>query len=179
MAYPAAALAEWQNFYVIMGSAGAGLTGLQFVVMALIADLPMERDDGSASEAFATPTIVHFVAVLMLAASAVMPWHSLAPVAIAWGMGGVAGVVYTLIVLRRMLRQTVYKPVLEDWVFHLLLPLAAYGGLAVAAALVPWYTRASLFGLAGVSAVLLYTGIHNAWDNVTFLVVLKGKRTGK
>ena len=152
MAFPATALSEWQNFYVIMGSAGAGLTGLQFVVVALIADLPVETGDGSASEAFATPTIVHFVAVLMLAASAVMPWHSFT---------------------------AVYKPVLEDWVFHVSLPLTAYAGLAVAAALVTQHPRGSLFGLAGVSALLLYVGIHNAWDNVTYLVVLKGKRTGK
>ena len=32
-----ATLKEWESFYVIVGSSGAALTGLQFVVMALIA----------------------------------------------------------------------------------------------------------------------------------------------
>jgi len=30
---PKSPLAEWDNFYVIVGSAAAGLTGLTFVVM--------------------------------------------------------------------------------------------------------------------------------------------------
>ena len=34
-------LAQWQNFYVIAGSSAGALTGLQFVVMALIADSEM------------------------------------------------------------------------------------------------------------------------------------------
>ena len=33
-----AALAAWQSFYVIVGSSGGALIGLQFVVMTLIAD---------------------------------------------------------------------------------------------------------------------------------------------
>jgi hypothetical protein len=32
-------LAEWESFYVIVGSSSAALTGLQFVVIALVADL--------------------------------------------------------------------------------------------------------------------------------------------
>ena len=31
------ALSRWENFYVIVGSSAGALTGLQFVVMALIA----------------------------------------------------------------------------------------------------------------------------------------------
>ena len=34
------ALGGWQNFYVIVGSSAGALIGLQFVVMALVADLP-------------------------------------------------------------------------------------------------------------------------------------------
>src|SRR6266568_2868587 len=33
-------LAEWDSFYVIVGSAAGALIGLQFVVMALIAERP-------------------------------------------------------------------------------------------------------------------------------------------
>jgi hypothetical protein len=33
-------LAEWNSFYVIVGSSAGALIGLQFVVMALIAETP-------------------------------------------------------------------------------------------------------------------------------------------
>jgi hypothetical protein len=32
-------LVAWESFYVIVGSSGAALTGLQFVVIALIAEV--------------------------------------------------------------------------------------------------------------------------------------------
>ena len=53
------ALREWESFYVIVGSSGAALTGLQFVVMALIAEI--ERPStGREISAFGTPTVIHF-----------------------------------------------------------------------------------------------------------------------
>ena len=53
------AIAGWQNFYVIVGSSACALIGLQFVVMSLIANMPMARVDAQAGGAFATPTIIH------------------------------------------------------------------------------------------------------------------------
>jgi hypothetical protein len=53
------ALAGWANFYVIVGSSAGALIGLQFVVISLIADMPMARGDAEAGDALATPTIVH------------------------------------------------------------------------------------------------------------------------
>lgn len=166
-------LAEWQNFYVIVGSAAGGLTGLQFVVMALIADMPLAAGEHQAGEAFATPTIVHFVAVLMLAASLVMPWHGLTTAAVLWALAGVAGILYTLLITRRMLRQNAYRPVLEDWAFHTVLPVIAYAALTASACAVRSHTRGALFGIAGTALLLLFIGIHNAWDNVIYLVFVK------
>jgi hypothetical protein len=37
---------------------------------------------------------------------------------------GLCGVVYAVIVARRMRVQTAYQPVFEDWLLHVLLPLA-------------------------------------------------------
>src|SRR5436309_1728247 len=52
-------LAEWDSFYVILGSAAGALIGLQFVVTTLIAQRPRVRGPEMAP-AFLTPTIVHF-----------------------------------------------------------------------------------------------------------------------
>jgi hypothetical protein len=62
------ALAGWENFYVIVGSSAGALIGLQFVVMALIANLPRGPGAAQTGKAFATPTVVHFGTVLLLSA---------------------------------------------------------------------------------------------------------------
>src|SRR5438132_10282219 len=91
-------LKEWESFYVIVGSSGAALTGLQFVVMALIAGSARRRTPREIS-AFATPTVMHFCAVLLLSAIVSAPWHALSNVAVAMGVCGFAGVVYGVIIL--------------------------------------------------------------------------------
>jgi hypothetical protein len=56
---------EWESFYVIVGSSAGALTGLQFVVMALIADSWPKGTEKEVA-AFGTPTIVHFCSALLL-----------------------------------------------------------------------------------------------------------------
>ena len=63
-----APLAGWEDFYVIVGSSAGALIGLQFVVITLIANTPVARADAQATGAFATPSVVHFGAVLFLSA---------------------------------------------------------------------------------------------------------------
>ena len=69
------ALAGWENFYVIVGSSAGALIGLQFVAITLIANRPVVTDQAQAGDAFATPTVVHFGAVLLLSATASAPWR--------------------------------------------------------------------------------------------------------
>ena len=76
------ALAAWQNFYVIAGSSAGALIGLQFVVLSVVTNRPMDGNDAGAGHAFATPTIVHFGAVLLLASVLSAPWHEIAPAAV-------------------------------------------------------------------------------------------------
>ena len=165
-------LAGWVNFYVIVGSSAGALIGLQFVVIALVASAPRSPDGAQAGSAFATPTIVHFGAVLLLAAIGCAPWHRLVPAAVLWGLLGLGGMVYAIIVARRMRVQTAYQPEFEDWVFYVLLPFAAYAMLALAAYGTRNHVRVALFGV-GAAALLLFIGIHNAWDAVTYHVFVK------
>jgi hypothetical protein len=104
-------LSGWQNFYVIVGSSAGALIGLQFVVMTLISDMPRLRDNEEAGAAFATPTIVHFGAVLLLAAVQCTPWEQMSALAILWCLLGLGGIGYQFIVVRRMRTQNIYKPV--------------------------------------------------------------------
>jgi len=170
-------LAGWENFYVIVGSSAGALIGLQFVVITLISQLPAMRDVERGSSAFATPTIVHFASVLLLSAIISAPWHGLMGPAILWGGLGLFGIVYEVIVSRRMRTQTAYRPEFEDWLFHAVLPFAAYMILAISAYLARSHTRVSVFCTGSAALLLLFVGVHNAWDAVTYHVVLS--KSGK
>jgi hypothetical protein len=165
-------LTEWNNFYVIVGSSAGALIGLQFVVLTLIAERPPLRM-AEAGAAFATPSVVHFGVVLLLSAVASAPWHGIGAVAVFWGLVGLGGIAYALIVARRMRAQTAYRPVFEDWLFHVLLPLVAYAMLAVSAYVARSHARPALFFVGAATLFLLFVGIHNAWDAVTYHVFEK------
>jgi fatty acid desaturase len=164
---------EWETFYVIIGSSAGALTGLMFVVIALIADV---RSSVRQIDAFGTPTVVHFSAVLLLSGILSAPWPAMSAARLALGVFGAAGVVYMLVVLRRAHRQTGYKPVLEDWLFHTALPLVAYAAVLAAAVGLPWRPPSLLFLIGGAAVLLLFIGIHNAWDTVTYIVVLSWEK---
>lgn len=163
-------LAAWESFYVITGSSAAALTGLQFVVIALVAE--MERRSGRREiDAFGTPTVVHFCAVLLLAAILTAPWPTIAGPALALGITGLAGIVYVAIVFRRARSQEGYKPVFEDWLWHNILPFLAYAGVAVAAMLLGGHPAPALFWVGAAALLLLFIGIHNSWDTVTYIAI--------
>jgi hypothetical protein len=170
------ALSEWENFYVIVGSSAGALIGLQFVVITLIADMPIGQGAAQAGHAFATPTIVHFGAVLLLAGILSAPWRGIASAAVLWGLMALSGVVYAAIVARRMRLQSAYKPEFEDWLFHVLLPFAAYAILALSAFAAHSRLREALFAVAAAALLLLFIGIHNAWDAVTYHVFVNRQK---
>lgn len=174
----ASVLSHWESFYVIVGSSAGGLTGLMFVVITLIADTRLPKTPSNIN-AFGTPNVVHFLAVLLLSAILSAPWTSLKDPAHLIGFSALAGVVYALVVMRRMRRQTGYKPVLEDWVWHLILPLIAYSAGFVCAAGLSHDQNWALFGLGGIALLLLAIGIHNAWDTVTYIVAAKQDEEGR
>ena len=170
-------LTGWENFYVIIGSSAGALIGLQFVLISLIAQIPLVKDMEKASGAFATPTIVHFVSVLILSANIAAPWNAIAAAATLWGFVGLIGLTYIVIVARRMKLQTAYSPEFEDQLFHLVLPLVAYAALVISSLMALSRTRGALFGVAAAALLLLLVGIHNAWDAATYHVFLKTKES--
>jgi hypothetical protein len=89
------------------------------------------------------------------------------------GLVGLIGVVYSIIVAQRMRTQTAYKPVFEDWSFHFLLPFAAYATLAASAYGARQHVHIAMFGVGAAALLLLFIGIHNAWDAVTYHVFVR------
>lgn len=66
--------------------------------------------------------------------------------------------------------QTAYKPEFGDWLYYFLLPLASYAMLALSAFTALSHNREALFGVGAAALLLLFIGIHNAWDSVAYLV---------
>lgn len=167
----------WQNFFLIIGPSAAALMGLQFVVVALVKDSPVAKSPLGV-DAFTTPTIVHFAAVLSVAAVLSAPWPSLHPAIVTLCVGAVLCLVYTLIVLRRIMRMQNYDPVGEDWLWHVVFPLIAYATIAIAGCCLARSAATALFVIAAAMMLLLFTGVHNAWDIATYLS-LQPRPSGK
>ena len=172
MAELASALSAWESFYVIVGSAAAVLVGLQFVVITLVAEIRPRTSEASVS-AFGTPIIVHLSSALLIAAVMCAPWPSLGGPAIALTLCGLAGIVYVAIVTNRARRQAEYQPEWEDWLWHTILPGVVYAALAVAAPFLRGVTSVGLFIVGGAALGLLFIGIHNSWDTVTYIVLTR------
>ena len=157
-----APLEGWDNFYVILGSGAAALLGLTFVVIALIAE---RRANPAGLSGYITPTVVHFGTVLGLSCFVSMPHQNVIALSLGFGSTATGLLIYTGVIsanLRRFSSQ--YVPVLEDWIWHVILPALVYGVL-LAMAFFLWHEpRESMYGIAAALVLLLFVGIHNSWD---------------
>ena len=170
-------LAAWQIFYTLVGTAAATLTGLMFVVITLLVGLRVRVSaPGVGIAAFNTPNVVHFCLALLVAGRLSAPWQALWQVSLLLGLAGLGGAIYVVIVLWRTRRQTDYRPVLEDWLWHTILPLVSYTALLGAAIVLPNDPAPALFVVAAGTLLLLFIGIHNAWDNVIYIVLELSQR---
>jgi hypothetical protein len=172
------ALQAWESFYVIVGSSAGALTGLQFVVMTLIGEAGRGGQRNESISAFGSPNVVHFCAALLISALLSAPWPNLTAPGTAVAACGVLGVVYSIVVLARTMRQREYKPVLEDWVWHAALPMIAYAALVHSGLMLRHESDHTLYGVGGAALLLVFVGIHNAWDTVMYVIVVGVPRRG-
>jgi hypothetical protein len=179
----ALSLGEWQNFYVLVGSSAGALTGLTFIVITVAAD---SRDSGirnatarlAGLRAFITPTAVYFGSSLALSALMSVPGQTAFTLAVCLVVSGIGGLVYWVTVIRWMFRVTPsYRLFLADWIWSVLLPALAYLALAASSALLlSGRSAASLYVIAATTLVLLFIGIHNAWDVVAWMTTERHAR---
>ena len=168
-------LSNWQNFYMIMGTAAATLTGLMFVATTLFAGLNTHVETANAGiSAFNTPTVVQFCTVLLLAGIFSAPWQTFSMISLLLGSLSLGMMVYQLIIMRRMWQMPHYQSTLEDWVWYIVLPLFAIIMLLVAAILLSDNSTLALYLVGSSMMMLLLIGIRNAWDNATFLALMRG-----
>ena len=142
-----------------------------FVVVALGAERrTVSSPEGATGlSSFGTPTVVHFCAVLLLAALVTTPAQTRTTLGVCLLTMGAAGLLYGLRVLVRARRQRDYEPVLEDWIWHTVLPFIAYAALLVTGIAMRSVPAAALYAVAFSELLLLFIGIHNAWDAAVWI----------
>jgi len=153
------------------GSSAAALTGLMFVVITLVTRMERAQRTHNGIATFSTPTVMHFGSALLISAILSAPWHSLVHAGTLLGLIGLYAVAYVVRVTLRTRRLTVYRADFEDWVWYTILPFVAYGAIFAGAIVLPAFPAKALFALAGGVVMLIFIGIRNAWDIVTFLAV--------
>lgn len=167
-------LSEWETFYVITGSSAAALTGLMFVVVALRTEARVVEGAEGGVRAFGSPTVVHFCAVLLLAAILSIPGQTSSSLALCVSATGLAGLALSAWVVVQARRQQSYTPVLSDWIWHVALPVVAYASLVAAAVVLSRRPAPALDIVAAVALLLLFIGIHNAWDTAVWIAARRG-----
>jgi hypothetical protein len=164
-------LTPWANFYIMTGSASAALIGLMFVVITLVTGEERVRNNPDGISTFSTPTVLHFSSALLVSAIMSAPWHALAFPGLLIGIVGLCGVLYLVRVTHMARRLATYQPDIEDWTWYSGLPFLAYGGLLVAAIVLHFGHAGALFAFGAAVVMLIFIGIRNAWDVVTFLAI--------
>jgi hypothetical protein len=161
---PALPLAEWRDFYVMIGTASGAIVGATFIVATLAAGL---ESRALGMRGFITPTAVHLGSVLV--GSAILSAPTLTPLSLSilLGAGGIAGTIYSLVVTSRIWMRNLDR---DDRAFYAVLPVLAYAAIAAAAVLVHWTAVKALEILAASLVALLVIGIRNAWDMASFLI---------
>jgi len=92
------------------------------------------------------------------------------------GSVGVIGLVYACVVARRLLRQAAYRLGFEDWLFYGVLPFLAYLVLILSPFTALRHERAAVFAVGAATLLILFAGIHNSWDSISYHVfVMRAK----
>jgi hypothetical protein len=128
--------------------------------------------------AFGSPTVVHFCVALLISALASWPWNTIFGLAVALGCCGIGGLLYISTAIRHARKHASYKPDWEDWMWYGWLPVLAYASLALAGYLLVRDPASGLFQIASVSLALLFIGIHNSWDSVTYIAMNRRGKPG-
>jgi len=160
----------WDNYYVMVGTASAGLIGLLFVVVTLTAGVDRSQAERGA-KLYLTPSVLHFAIVMTISAVIIAPRL---PTQARGVLIGVAALWGAWFAVRATIGINKPRPGAEPphwsdaWMYGGS-PATIYFTLAAGAVAVwtglPW----APYPIAVLTLALLLVGIRNAWDLVTWI----------
>ena len=163
-------MAEWSDFYTLIGSTSATLIGLIFVVISLGADHAKAGDEHRLRIGV-TPTLIHFASLLFGALAMMAPLSDMAR-ALAVGLIGCAGLGYMVnlaFLAHKRIKAEEHQPI-----WFGILPIVAYAGFLVTAA--AWALAPRLAPeIGGIACViLLAAALHNCWAMTLIIISRPG-----
>ena len=159
----------WQDYYLLVGSAGAALTGLLFVVATLSSN--RERSQALAgAKLYMTPIVFHLAAVVLLSGAAMAPEMNAPRFAAVSGTVALVGLVWAVRIVIGILRFAPEGPAhwTDTW-FYGVGPGLIYVLLGLVAAHLLRGGAGGADAIAALALALLLLCIRNAWDLVTWL----------
>jgi|SRR5437773_2396639 len=160
-------LEGWHDFYVVVGSGAAALTGLLFVIVSLGPKVIASGTE-TGVRAFISPIAVHFTSVLVGSALMLAPDIPPAALGLLLAVGGLGGIVYTTWTRADAQWRRSKLPIL-DWVWFVGLPFIAFLLIGASGIGVAMSVQLSLHGLAVAIVLLIVIAIRNAWDIVVWM----------
>ena len=165
----------WDGFYLLIGSASAGLIGLLFVVTTLMADVDRPRAMRAAA-LYTTPIVFHFAVVLVVSALSAVPRLPNWAAGLVIAAGALAGMAYAAVIAPQMRKGIAPEaPHWSDFWCYGVAPGGIYLGLGLSAATAWFAPAAAAYGVGLALLALLLISIRNAWDLVTWLAPRGGK----
>src|SRR5579872_5049173 len=155
-------LAEWHDFFLLVGTAGATLVALLFVAASLGAGY-MTAEGAVGTRTFMTPVVIHFASVFFMSAVALVPSMNPFFFASLIGAAAVVGIGVSIFVTYMVLISDMTQDNFDRLAYGLL-PAAAYIAALVAAALACLEKEWSIDVLGGALLLLAVINIRNGWD---------------
>lgn len=166
---------DWENYYLMIGSAAGALIGLMFIVITLTAG--RERDQTERGKhLYTSPIVWHLAIVMLLSGGAAAPTMTpklfgavsggVALLGIGWSVRSAVGI--------RHDQMTGPKDSLFDMWWYGIIPGVVYVGLAAAAVMMLAGSAWAESAIAADLMALLLVSIHAEWDLVTFLAPAAG-----
>jgi len=160
-------LEAWNDFYLLIGTAGVTLTGLLFVVVSL-GPRVVANHRATGVRAFISPNAVFFTTTLVVAAVLLAPNLPATAIGAFLCLGAVGSLVY-LAYTKAHQRWRGSKLPFLDWIWFVGLPITSYVLLLVSGIGFLLQAALSMHGVALALILLLVIGIRNAWDLVIWI----------
>jgi hypothetical protein len=156
-------LADWREFYGLLGTAAAALVALLFVAVSIgTSVLTPDSESRRNTATYMSPVVFHYANVLFLSLIALVPTQTWQSFGVVIGVASIGSVIYSIVIAVRVHRNRISD--LPDRLCYGIIPMLCYATGLVVAPLLFEKKTAGLNLLAGAALLLLVINIRNAWD---------------
>jgi hypothetical protein len=163
---------DWQNFYILTGTAAATLIGLLFVAISFGADIP-QKQAIKYLHAFVNPILIYYFQILLISCLTLIPTQSVIVYGVIFLILGGMDIFMALRALQQLSLAHQQDDSLDQyrWFWHGVLPFIAGGLLIASVAGLFWDQSIAMLMLAISVLVGLGTNIHNSWTLTIWLLL--------